>query len=282
MEPELVVTKSYKEIARRDVQHIKLKPLSGAAKKSIFDAFNKTDFEGEIKLERSAMSRLLKDKATDNPEFLVVVINALVFGKRMGQDDGILSIECNKFLDNESIERLYDCICKDTENDLELTGEAGECGGGGGGLSRFCCVTHTESLPVSLFYRKALCLLYCSNVGLTSVELEEALLRRPEFSTLSRDALEAIWLVIKDFAIQVDGVYVLLNSAIRRTIHRLYIEDEQTKKSYHELLAFYFEQKESSLRTTEEHPHHLIALKDFAKLRECVCDVDMLQGRFLS
>lgn len=33
--------------------------------------------------------------------------------------------ECNKFLDNETVEKLYDCICKDTENDLELLGEEG-------------------------------------------------------------------------------------------------------------------------------------------------------------
>ena len=126
-----------------------------------------------------------------------------------------------------------------------------------------------SKFKVSLFYRKTLCLLYCSNVGLTASELEEALLHRPEFSTLSRDELEAVWLVIRDFAIQVDGVYVLMNSAIRRTIHRLYIKDNDTKKSYHELLVSYFERKESSLRTSEEQPHHMLALKDFTKLREC-------------
>lgn len=38
------------------------------------------------------MARLLNDKATENPEFLVVTINALIFGKRMGQDDQTLSI----------------------------------------------------------------------------------------------------------------------------------------------------------------------------------------------
>ena len=59
---------------------------------SIFDSFNKTDFEGEVKLDRTAMVRLLNDKATESPEFLVVVINALIFGKRLGQDNSILSI----------------------------------------------------------------------------------------------------------------------------------------------------------------------------------------------
>eukprot|EP01038_Epipyxis_sp_PR26KG_P006859 gene6859-9393_t len=247
--------RTFVELARRQCPLLRIEPMDVNTRHSVINMYAQLHPES-FELSESQQFKLVTAPSSAQPMYLRTLLQALRLASSLTSASVDMLME--KFLNcgtaHELIDKNLNICCQSS-----LIDDRDE-----------------EENYLTEMLGKMLSVVYVSRTGLSEIEIW-GLMRLVSKDEPSEQQKTKLMTILKDFTMVVDNLHSFSHEIYREVIYQKYISSKNSLIRWHNVMAKYFSELGPCDRKLAALPYHLEMAGSWAKVKNCLTDIDMFQ-----